>query len=171
MNPPGTTAIEQPDTTWFERIGFDDLESPAVRKGARYWQRLARGRRHPSYHEIHPRDFADILPNAILVKVIDDRTDFEFRIVGGAQEQSYALPFKDRKLSEMAPTNIPYAYVLRGMFAHIAELEEPVGVRGHMGPDCPHVQYSYCESVFLPLGPECGPVDYLLGFSAFVPRA
>jgi hypothetical protein len=160
---------EMSEITSFERISLDELESPVVKQGAAYWLGLCGGRRFPSYEDLHPRDFASILANTLLVKIVDGGADFEFRIVGDAQMQTYALPFAGKRLSEMAQTNIAYCYVLKGLFGHVAAFREPVAVRGQLGPGFPHVRFGYFESLFLPLGATDGAVDYLLGFSAYGP--
>jgi hypothetical protein len=156
--------------TSFEVVKLDELESPIVKQGANYWHALRGTRRYPARRELHPRDFATILRNTLLVRVIDAGADFEFRIVGDAQARTYALPFAGKRLSEFASSDTAYCYVLKGLFGHVAEHGEPVAVRGNMGNVSSKVQFSYCESIFLPLGESDDAVDHLLGFSAYIPR-
>jgi len=157
--------------TSIERITLDELESPVVKLGAKYWQSLRGTKRFPSRRELRPREFASILRNTLLVRVIDGGADFEFRIVGEEQARTYALPFAGKRLSEFAPSDVAYCYALKGLFGHVAEHGEPVAVRGTMGNASANVQFAYCESLFLPLGESGGAVDHLLGFSAYVPRS
>jgi hypothetical protein len=156
--------------TSFEVVKLGDLESSIVKQGANYWHALRGTRRYPARKELRPRDFASILRNTLLVRVIDAGADFEFRIVGDAQAQTYALPFAGKCLSEFAPSDTAYCYVLKGFFGHVTEHGEPVAVRGNMGSISSNVQFSYCESIFLPLGESDDAVDHLLGFSAYIPR-
>jgi hypothetical protein len=156
--------------TSFEVVLLDDIESPVVKQGANYWNALRGTRRYPARQELRPREFASILRNTLLVRVIDKGADFEFRIVGDEQAQTYALPFAGKRLSEFAPSDVAYCYVLKGFFGHVTEHGEPVAVRGNMGNVFPKVQFSYCESIFLPLGESDDAVDHLLGFSAYIPR-
>ncbi|HEY0281390.1 MAG TPA: PAS domain-containing protein, partial [Rhizomicrobium sp.] len=156
--------------TSFEVVALDALESAIVKQGAAYWNALRGTRRYPARRELRPRGFASILPNTLLVRVVDGGADFEFRIVGEAQAQTYALPFAGKRLSEFAQVDTAYCYVLKGLFGHVAEFGEPVAVRGNMGSAFSKVRFSYCESIFLPLGESDGAVDHLIGFSAYVPR-
>jgi hypothetical protein len=80
------------------------------------------------------------------------------------------LPFAGKRLSEFAPSDVVYCYVLKGFFGHVTEHGEPVAVRGNVGNVFPKVRFSYCESIFLPLGERDDAVDHLLGFSAYIPR-
>lgn len=159
------------DITSLERVPLDGLENPAVRKGADYWGRRRGHRRFPAYEDIHPRDFVAILPNTLLIKVVDGGTDFEFRIVGEVQERTYALPFAQKRLSEMADTSPVYGFALQGFFGHIVAFREPVALRGQLGAGFSNVTFGYFESLFLPLGANDDSVDYLLGFSAYGPHA
>ncbi len=158
------------DITSFEVVALDNLESPIVKQGANYWNALRGTRRYPARKDLRPREFATILRNTLLVRVVDGGADFEFRIVGAAQAQTYALPFAGKRLSEFAPSDIAYCYVLKGFFGHVTGHGVPVAVRGKMGGVSSKVQFSYCESIFLPLGENDNTVDHLLGFSAYVPR-
>ena len=161
---------DKPDITSIERVTLDELESSVVKQGVKYWLTLRGTRRYPSRKELRPREFVSILRNTMLVRVIDGGADFEFRIVGEAQAQTYALSFAGKRLSEFAPSDVAYCYVLKGFFGHVTEHGEPVAVRGHIGNAFSNVQFSYCESVFLPLGESDNAVDHLLGFSAYVLR-
>ena len=156
--------------TSFEVVKLDELESAVVKQGFDYWNTLRGIRRYPARNDLRPRAFASILRNTMLVRVIDAGADFEFRIVGDAQARTYALPFAGRRLSEFAPSDSAYCYVLKGFFGHVTEQGEPIAVRGNMGNVSPKVQYSYFESIFLPLGDRDDTVDHLLGFSAYIPR-
>jgi hypothetical protein len=161
---------ESEAVTSFEVIKLDDLESSVVKQGASYWNALRGTRRYPARKELRPHEFASILRNTLLVRVIDAGADFEFRIVGDEQAQTYALPFAGKRLSEFAQIDAAYCYVLKGFFGHVVEHGEPVAVRGNIGNASPRVRFSYCESIFLPLGDSDDAVDHLLGFSAYVPR-
>jgi hypothetical protein len=158
------------DTTSFEVVALDKLESPVVKQGADYWNALRGTRRYPARKDLHPRELTPILRNLLLIKVVDGGADFEFRIVGDVQMQTYALPFTGKRLSEFASSDAAYCYILRGFFGHVREFGEPIAVRGHMGRAFSNVRFSYCESMFLPLGESDDAVDHLLGFSAYVPR-
>ena len=161
---------ETSDITSFERIALDELESPVVRQGVAYWNFLRGDRRYPPRAEVHPRDFVSLLKYVLLIRVIDRGADFEFRIVGDAQAQTYVVRFAGKRLGEMRATCPPYGYVLHGLFGHVTQFGEAVALRGHFGSDFANVNIAYCETAFMPLGTG-ETVDHLLGFTAFVGNA
>jgi hypothetical protein len=116
---------------------------------------------------VHPRDFVSLLKNVLLIRVLDGGADFEFRIVGDAQAQTYALSFSGKRLSDLRGTCPPYGYVLHGLFQHVTQFGEPIALRGHFGAGFANVKIAYCETAMLPLGTG-EAVDHLIGFTAFV---
>ena len=158
---------ESSDITSFERIALDELESPVVRRGVAYWNILRGERRFPAREEVHPRDIVSLLKNVLLIRVLDGGADFEFRIVGDAQAQTYALPFAGKRLGDMRGTCPPYGYILNGLFQHVTQFGEPVALRGHFGAGFANLKIAYCETVMLPLGLG-EAVDHIIGFTAFV---
>ena len=117
--------------------------------------------------EVHPRDIRAILPNLLLIRVLDGGADFEFRIAGEAQRRTFTLEFSGKRMSELIGTSPAYGHVLRGLFRHVTESGEPVALRGSFGPGFEHVAINYCESACLPLGQD-DVVDHLLCFTAYV---
>jgi hypothetical protein len=158
---------ETSDTTSFERITMDQLESPVVRRGVAYWDMLRGERRFPSREEVHPRDIVLLLKNVVLVRVLDGGADFEFRIVGDARTHTYALSFAGKRLSELRGTWPTYSYSLHGLFGHVAQFGEPVALRGRFSAGFPDVNIAYFETAMLPLGAG-DSADHLIGFTASV---
>ena len=158
-----------PNVTSFELITLDKLESPAVIAGNTYWQNLRGTRRFPARQDMHPRDFASLLRDMLLVQVIDSGADFKFRITGDAHVQAYAIPFQGRRLNEFVEMAPAFCFSLRSVFAHVAQTGSPAALRGRMGTDFPNANYAYCENIFLPLGVK-DTVDHILGFSTYLSR-
>jgi len=155
------------EITSFERISLAELKSPVVRQGVDHWTALRGARRFPARQDIHPRDIKAILANLLLIRVLDGGSDFEFRIAGDAQIQTYAIDFAGKRLSELKHTSPAYGYILAGLFGYVAQFGEPVALRGKFGPGFPNVRIAYCETAFMPLG-SGDAVDHLLGCTAFV---
>lgn len=156
------------DITSFERIGLDELRNPVMRRGVDFWLTLKGSRRFPARSEVHPRDIRGLLNNLLLIRVIDAGADFQFRIAGEAQIQTYALSFAGKCLSELKDTCPAYGYVLKGLFGFVTAFAQPVALRGSFGAGFPNVKIAYCETAFMPLGTDQN-VDHLLGFTAFIP--
>ena len=162
---------ESSDTTFFEPITIDELESPVVKLGADYWNRLRGSRRYPAREDLRPRDIASILRNMVLAKVIDGGADFEIRIAGDAQVQAFDVTFQGKRLSEVGKPHNAFNAAIRSIYRYVTESAAPIAVRGRVGAGFPNVKFSYCESLFLPLGPTDDVVDHVLLFSTYVARA
>jgi len=138
-----------------------------VRQAVDYWLGLRGARRFPTRGEIHPRDIKAILPNLLLIRVLDAGADFEFRIAGDVQRQTFTLDFSGRRMSELIGSSPVYGHALRGLYRYVTESGEPVALRGNFGPGFEHVTINYCESASFPLGQD-DVVDHLLCVTAFV---
>jgi len=157
------------DITSIERVTLDELESPVVKQGARYWNALRGTKRFPSRNDLHPRDVASVLGNMVLIKVIDGGKDFEYRIVGEVQAKAFGYRLQGRRVSQIAVERPAYGCSLRGAYRNICEDGEPIAVRGHIGSDFAYLKFAYCEHIALPLGND-DTVDHILIFSTYVAR-
>lgn len=115
-----------------------------------------------------PREIARILRHVVLIRVIDDGADFEYRIVGDAHIQAHGTNFAGMRLTqfEADPTYDPNT---RATYQFVRTTGEPLAVRGWVGRDAPASPYCYYETVFLPLG-SGSVVDHLLVVSSYAPR-
>ena len=161
---------EIPEATTFEQVALEDIENPAVRLGASYWQLLRGDRRHPARGELRPRDMAGVLHNMMLVKVLDGGADFEYRIVGNAQVQAYSAQFQGRRISDIAKNWPVFCRTVSSVYTHVFQSDQPFAIRGRAGRDFPDAKFDRSEHVFLPLGDSDDTVDHLLIYSSFAMR-
>lgn len=146
----------------------DDLDSEPVSFAVRHWNALRGARRFPTRDEIMPRDIASLLRHIVLIRVLDDGADFEYRIVGDAHVQAQGVNFVGTRLTEFEAeaecdphTRVTYEFV--------RSTGEALAIRGWVGRDAPESPFCYYETVFLPLG-ENETVDHLLVVSCYAPR-
>ena len=158
------------DITSVHPIALDELENPIVKQGIDYWLSLRRGRPYPARKDLSPRDMIALLRNVVLVKVIDNGEDFEYRIVGEAQDQAYGWRLQGRRISQIAAEWPAYGHHVLGSYRHVRENRVPLCVRARIGSDFPYLKFVYCEHAVLPLGDDDSAVDHLLIFSAYIPR-
>ena len=153
---------ETPDQTAVHTVTLDELDSPVLKLAADYWRSLRNGRRFPARADLRPRDMAEILRDMALVKIIDGGADYEYRIVGDALAQAYALPLQGRRISEISVTAPWFGQIAATTYDYVRRSGEPLAMRGRVGCEFPEAKFVYNENVFLPLGASDDAVDHLV---------
>jgi len=151
-------------------IALDAIESPIVRQGLDYWRMLKGARSYPARTDIHPRALAPLLRNVVLIKVIEDGQDYEYRIVGDAHVISHGFSMQGRRVSEIDTFSPGYSVVLKGLFDRAVRKRDAYAFRGWMESGASEKPLVYSESVFMPMGPDEATIDHVLNFSVYTPR-
>jgi hypothetical protein len=151
------------------RIGFEEIESPLVRKGFDYWQRLCDGRRFPARADLSPREMGNLLRNVVLMKVLNEGEDYEFRIVGDAHVIAHGFSMQGLHISDVDGFSPGYGSVLKRLYDRVVRKAEPYALRGWLERGETHKKYIYTESAFMPLG-HGETVDHVFTVSVYVPR-
>ena len=149
-------------------IDLDAVENNVVRAGIGYWQRLKGERAYPSRLEIVPREISGLLRNVILVRVIDDGADYEFRIVGDAHVQMSGFNMQGSQIRDMERVAPGFAATLRKLYEKVLSTRAPFAMRGLVERTDQAPLAS--ETVLLPLGPDDNTIDHILVFSVYLPR-
>lgn len=149
-------------------ITLDMVEAPVVRAGIGYWKRLCGQRKFPTRNEVMPRDILGLLRNTILLRVLDEGADYEYRIVGDAHVIAHGFSAQGMRLSDLGAIAGGYEKVLKSLYDMPVRTCSPFAVRGWLarGED----EFIYSETVLLPLGPDETTVDHVLNFSVYVPH-
>ncbi len=150
-------------------IPLEAIESPIVRLGVDYWNRLRGARRYPSRQEMTPRDLAPLLRNLVLIRLVAGG-DYEYRIVGDAHVISHGFSMQGLKVSDVDKFSPGYGPVLKSLYDRAVRKREVYAFRGWMERGEKHKQYIYSESVFMPMGPDEATIDHVLNFSVYTPR-
>jgi hypothetical protein len=154
-----------------EIIAIDQFEAAPVRAGIAYWRRLSGTRRFPAKTEIVPRALGALLNNVILIRVLEDGADYEYRIVGDALVLGFNENFAGRRVSDIIASAPKFGLGLRLLYETVRTSGEPLGYRGRVGRDLKDAKFDSHENVLLPFGPGERAVDHLLVVSAIGPRA
>jgi hypothetical protein len=162
--------LDYSEVTSFEPVALDNLENPLVRQAVAYWRSLCGARRFPARDDLAPRALVPFQRHMILLRVIDDGADFEYRFVGEAQAAAYTHPVQGRRMSEMAALSPDFGPPVFAGYRYIQQSGTPFALRGWAGKDYVAANFAYTESVTLPLGVRDDHVDHLVIFSAYVPR-
>ena len=152
-----------------EIVAIDALEAVPVLSGVAHWRKLCAGRRFPDKADIEPRELSFLLGNVILVKVLDDGADYEYRIVGEALVPGFSGNFAGRRLSHIVAETPKFGLALRMLYEMVRTSGNPLGYRGWVGQDMKGAEFSYHENALLPFGSEPDEVDHLLIVSVIVP--
>jgi hypothetical protein len=135
-----------------------------------HWKKLKGDRRFPARDDINPRDMAAFLRHIVMIRVLDNGADYEYRIVGDAHVQAQGINFAGHKLSGIEAITPDYDTYTRATYGYVCTTGEPFAMRGWVGRDVPQSAFSYYETLFLPLGRD-NTVDHLLVVTNYSPRA
>jgi hypothetical protein len=169
--PDPSTPATAPESSNSYVVTLDDVENPLVRVGVAYWRSLRGAKSLPARAQLMPRDMSGILRNIVILRVIDGGKDYEYRVVGDNQVQSYGFNFQNLRISQIVAVAPEFGKLMLGIYEHVRSTAEPFAVRGWIGKDVPDARFVYHESVFLPLGADGKTVDHELIVSAYVPRS
>jgi hypothetical protein len=151
-------------------IELDQIENAAVRAGVDYWRRISGARRFPARADLSPRDIASLLRNTVLLRVIDEGVDYDYRIVGDAHVIAHGYSMQGRRLSRIDEFSPGYSHVLKALYDQPVKTRQGFALRGWLLRGESRKQYIYTESAFLPMGPTDEAVDHVLNFSVYIPH-
>lgn len=164
MNVPTYQFDTAMDKAAFEIIPLDKISRPPVLEGLLYWNGLRGERRFPARSEISPRPIVKLLPNTLIVQVLENGTDFKYVLVGDEVVRAYRTVLVQRRVSEIA-ADMPHAAMFwKTLYRRVFDNGTPIAVRFRSGQDG-ESNFIDAETVLLPLGPAEGPVDHIIAFT------
>jgi hypothetical protein len=152
-----------PQQSTGEIVALDTIEAAPVIDGLARWRRMKGAQRFPRSGDAA---LELLTPNTILVRALDD--DYEYASVGHALVEGFNVDFSGQRLSAIIAMLPKFGLGLKMLYDMVREGGEPIGYRGWAGKDMSGAQFSYYESVVLPLGRDS--VDHILVYSALVPK-
>lgn len=150
-----------------DAIPVDEVVSLLNLKGLALWDKLRRHRPFPTRMEITPREFAGLLRNIALIKVLDEGRDYEYRIAGDAHLEAQGFSVLGKRLSQIERAAPVYGAALRHVLDRVRESCMPLALRGRLQRGDPPEHVVQHESLFLPLGTTPPVVDHVLIVSAY----
>lgn len=150
-----------------EQIAVSDLTMGRVREGFAYWDALRAGRPMPARAEVNPAAIPQLLPYILLIGV-NGPGDFEFRLMGGASTDAHGFNPTGWNLRELEKVRQGFGTQMVAFLQRVVDRGEPVASRGTLA----HVDKGFrtYELIYLPLGPEGGPMDFILGFADYATK-
>lgn len=130
----------------------------SVRQLYEYWRAKSGQRAMPARSDLDPADMKSILPNLILVDVVDDDRRYVYRLVGTHEVEMRGgdptgKPVKDAYYAESAEDTIRF-------LDHAVQTRQPVLYRGTYQPTSTRTQEE--DTIFLPLSSDGASVNMIL---------
>ncbi len=142
-----------------------EKRSRILKDGFTYWQSCFRpGGLLPRRCDFNPFDIAPIMPNIVLLDVLNDPRDFRYRVIGTGVVEHWSGDWTNRRISEI-PIQGAGGSVWRAC-ERVVETKQPLLSRiPYVGP---HAEYLSGEDIMLPMVDDDGNVDKLLVFIAYI---
>jgi hypothetical protein len=153
-------------STLGERVQIDSIHDPLLNQAFSVWSELKGEARFPQREAMTPRVMAPFLRNIVLVRVLENGKEYEFRIVGDAIVQVQGESFQGMTLAQIDAKLPGYGATLRPIYGKLVAEGEPRAYRGHV-PDAPLKRAFSHESLLLPLGADGKTVDNILIVGAY----
>jgi hypothetical protein len=156
-----------PDSSSGEIVASSDLVAQAPLDAIAHWQSVRGSARFPR----RPDEVQDLVgDNTLLVGVIGDGQDYEYRRVGPALVAGFGMDFSGQRLSEIEASTPRFGIGLRMLYEMVRSSGEVLCYRGWAGLDMPGAQFLYYETAVLPFGVEQDKVDHILVVSVLALR-
>lgn len=156
-----------PDASSGEIVGSSELVAQAPLEAMARWQAARAGAPIPASAD----QLLDLVgDHTLLVGVIGDGLDYEYRRVGAALVAGFGMDFSGQRLSEIEANTPRFGIGLRMLYEMVRSSAEPLCYRGWAGMDMPGAQFLYYESAILPFGMDQAKVDHILVVSVLVLR-
>ncbi len=132
-----------------------------------YWLEKRGRRRMPSREDIDPSEISALLPNLMLVDVMDDGDRFRIRLVGTALTDATGIDATGRYLPETMPAG-PFADYVVGLYREAVTETCPIYAECEHG-DPEHVQHTTLRLI-MPLSGADDSVDAALVGQVYATR-
>lgn len=159
-----------PEKTEMAEILPAAFDSPQLHEIYAIWNEQRGTRAMPERNDMLPRPLGRLLRYISLVKFLSETGDYEFRIIGDEHVQAYGLNAQGTKFSTLIGQTPEFGAILKYTYDLVRKRRTPTGFRGLMGRDLTHARFDWLETLYLPLAPEDGDVDYILNASVYRPR-
>ena len=154
-----------PDSSSGEIVSSTDLVAQAPLDAIARWQSERGTARFPR----RPDEVLELVgDNSLLVGVIGDGQDYEYRRVGQALVAGFGMDFSGQRLSEIEANTPRFGIGLRMLYEMVRSSGDVLCYRGWAGLDMPGAQFLYYETAVLPFGQDL--VDNVLVVSVLVLR-
>lgn len=131
-----------------------------------YWDVKRGQRRMPGRRDIDPKEIKSLLPQVLLVDVLDGGNDFRYRLLGSKLRPYFPDEVTGKIMSEaLAPFGAQTAGATLSVYRSVAIERTPLRI---MGPGETFAQASkFFEAILLPLGDDENTANMIFGAFEF----
>ena len=144
-------------------IPLSEMRDQRLKTALAVWEEKRQARIYPARAELTPRDMKAFLPNITLWRAVKGGTDYEYRIMGGADVKAYGLNMTGLHVSDLDRLMPGNTSRVKKVLDYVVRKKIPVVSDGWLttsgGLPVHHVM------IFFPLGPDEAMVDHILGVS------
>jgi hypothetical protein len=142
-----------------------EKRSRIIRDGFDYWKSRCRPDGMPPRRaDIDPFEITAIMPNIVLLDVLNNPRDFRYRVVGTGVVEHLTADWTGHKVSEI-PIQGPDGSIFSACNRVVTSKHPLLSRIPYVGP---HAEYLSCEDIILPLVDDEGAVEKLLAFVAYI---
>jgi hypothetical protein len=142
-------------------VPLSDIQNPLVRKALSIWENARGARSMPSRADMSPRVMSGLLRNTVLVRVIGDGDEFEFRIVGDAIVMAQGASLQGMTMAEIDLVLPDYGATLHNAYLNTYRKRTPFAYSGWYMREADG-RSMFHESLVMPLGDDGEKVDHVL---------
>src|SRR5450755_1252621 len=121
---PSPAAVDRPT------FPIDEVQNPIVKSAVAYWKSVKAQRQFPARSDLTLRGMTSFLPFTLIIAVIDDGADYEYRFVGDAERQSFNRDFKDMRVSQVEKIAPGFGEIIRATYDKVRSAGLPFAARG-----------------------------------------
>src|SRR4029077_6389324 len=107
---------------------------------------------------------------ALIIAVIEDGADYEYRFVGDVERRAFKRNFTGMRVSQVEKIAPKFGEVIRATYDKVCSTGLPFAVRGLADHVRTNEYIPYHETVFLPLGATDASVDHVLAVGVTIER-
>ena len=170
MRPQRNAVIINPQTadTVGRRILLSDISHPVVDSVFRIWSQQKIGKLFPSRATMTPKRMAPFLTNVVLIGVIDQGADYEFRVVGDAIRVAFALNLSGMRIADLNKLETGFGDVIQRVCRFVFRTGVPLAVQGTLMRA--EFDADQQQGIFLPLGVGAD-VDHILYVAGYTRKS
>ena len=144
---------------------LEKLREPVLRDLRTYWSRRCGARPMPARADIDVVEIPALLPYVFLVDVLDQPTDFRFRLAGTHFSETTGQEVTGKRIAEAFPEQ--FGGEVRSIWSKVVAERRAVLTRGNLWIS--GREYVKWEGVVLPLAADDHSINMLLGGIVFHP--
>mgnify|MGYP001293577682 CR=1 FL=1 len=159
-----TALLETPDDPAF--MAELSRRSPVIQQGFEYWCSKGWPIRLPGREDIDPMEMWKLLPNVVLLDVLEEPEDFRYRLIGTAVVYHLASDLTGMRMSDIEHQKPP-SRIWDSCKRVVVSKSPLLSNIPYVGP---HTEFVSGEDIIMPLANETGDINMLIAFVVHIQK-